>query len=100
MNFKSQNPIDASQSERFKLYKSGKLWLVAGLTFFSFLGGSVLNNTNVHADVTTATTTSSSAASTASSASVATSSAASDATTKATSVSSSAATQVTSAGNN
>ena len=42
MNFKSQNPIDASQSERFKLYKSGKLWLVAGLTFFSFLGGSVL----------------------------------------------------------
>ncbi|MCG0630107.1 lysozyme/muramidase, glycoside hydrolase family 25 [Lactiplantibacillus plantarum] len=72
MNFKSQNPIDASQSERFKLYKSGKLWLVAGLTFFSFLGGSVLNNTNVHADVTTATTTSSSAASTASSASVAT----------------------------
>ncbi|KZU95076.1 hypothetical protein Lp19_1618 [Lactiplantibacillus plantarum] len=40
MNFKSQNPIDASQSERFKLYKSGKLWLVAGLTFFSFLGGS------------------------------------------------------------
>lgn len=97
MNFKSQNPIDASQSERFKLYKSGKLWLVAGLTFFSFLGGSVLNNTNVHADVTTATTTSSSAASTASSASVATSSAASDATTKATSVSSSAATQVTSA---
>ncbi|QSW66441.1 SH3 domain-containing protein [Lactiplantibacillus plantarum] len=97
MNFKSQNPIDASQSERFKLYKSGKLWLVAGLTFFSFLGGSVLNNTNVHADATTATTTSSSAASTASSASVATSSAASDATTKATSVSSSAATQVTSA---
>ncbi|QLQ49663.1 SH3 domain-containing protein [Lactiplantibacillus plantarum] len=97
MNFKSQNPIDASQSERFKLYKSGKLWLVAGLTFFSFLGGSVLNNTNVHADVTTATTTSSSAASTASSASVATSSAASDATTKATSVSSSATTQVTSA---
>ncbi|WP_436645813.1 SH3 domain-containing protein [Lactiplantibacillus plantarum] len=97
MNFKSQNPIDASQSERFKLYKSGKLWLVAGLTFFSFLGGSVLNNTNVHADVTTAMTTSSSAASTASSASVATSSAASDATTKATSVSSSAATQVTSA---
>ncbi len=51
----------------------------------------------MHADVTTATTTSSSAASTASSASVATSSAASDATTKATSVSSSAATQVTSA---
>ena len=97
MNFKSQNPIDASQSERFKLYKSGKLWLVAGLTFFSFLGGSVLNNTNVHADATTATTTSSSSASTASSASVATSSAASDATTKATSVSSSAATQVTSA---
>ena len=97
MNFKSQNPIDASQSERFKLYKSGKLWLVAGLTFFSFLGGSVLNNTNVHADATNATTTSSSAASTASSASVATSSAASDATTKATSVSSSAATQVTSA---
>ncbi|MDV0430455.1 SH3 domain-containing protein [Lactiplantibacillus sp. DA1] len=97
MNFKSQNPIDASQSERFKLYKSGKLWLVAGLTFFSFLGGSVLNNTNVHADATTATTTSSSAASTASSASVATSSAASDATTKSTSVSSSAATQVTSA---
>ncbi|WP_421430406.1 SH3 domain-containing protein [Lactiplantibacillus plantarum] len=97
MNFKSQNPIDASQSERFKLHKSGKLWLVAGLTFFSFLGGSVLNNTNVHADATTATTTSSSSASTASSASVATSSAASDATTKATSVSSSAATQVTSA---
>ena len=97
MNFKSQNPIDTSQSERFKLYKSGKLWLVAGLTFFSFLGGSVLNNTNVHADATNATTTSSSAASTASSASVATSSAASDATTKATSVSSSAATQVTSA---
>ncbi|XXO39863.1 KxYKxGKxW signal peptide domain-containing protein [Lactiplantibacillus plantarum] len=28
MNFKSQNPIDASQSERFKLYKSGKLWLL------------------------------------------------------------------------
>ncbi|WP_432225635.1 KxYKxGKxW signal peptide domain-containing protein [Lactiplantibacillus argentoratensis] len=25
MNFKSQDPIDASQSERFKLYKSGKL---------------------------------------------------------------------------
>ncbi|MCT4456149.1 glycoside hydrolase family 25 [Lactiplantibacillus paraplantarum] len=97
MNYKSQNPIDASQSERFKLYKSGKLWLVAGLTFFSFLGGSVLNNTNVHADVTAATTTSSSAASTATSASVATSSAASAATTKATSVSSSATTQVTSA---
>nr|WP_237761760.1 SH3 domain-containing protein [Lactiplantibacillus plantarum] len=51
----------------------------------------------MHADATTATTTSSSSASTASSASVATSSAASDATTKATSVSSSAATQVTSA---
>ncbi|USJ85798.1 KxYKxGKxW signal peptide domain-containing protein [Lactiplantibacillus pentosus] len=30
MNFKSQNPIDVSQSQRFKLYKSGKLWLVAG----------------------------------------------------------------------
>ncbi|WEE35561.1 SH3 domain-containing protein [Lactiplantibacillus paraplantarum] len=95
MNFKSQNPIDVSQSERFKLYKSGKLWLVAGLTFFSFLGGSVLSNTNVHADTTTVATATSSAASTSSQ--VATSTATSDATTKATAVAASATTQVTSA---
>lgn len=91
MNYKSQNPIDASQSERFKLYKSGKLWLVAGLTFFSFLGGSVLNNTNVHADVTAATTQVTSAATTKTISQAATASS-STATSQSTSAASSAAT--------
>lgn len=92
MNFKSQNPIDVSQSQRFKLYKSGKLWLVAGLTFFSFLGGSVVSSTNVHADATPVanakTTSDSSSAATSTASSAATSTAASDATTKATNASS------------
>ncbi|MFC6295573.1 SH3 domain-containing protein [Lactiplantibacillus daoliensis] len=52
MNFKSGNKLEIDQSERFKLYKSGKLWLVAGLTFFSFLGGTIISNSTVHADVT------------------------------------------------
>lgn len=101
MNFKSQNPIDVSQSQRFKLYKSGKLWLVAGLTFFSFLGGSVVSSTNVHADVTPVanakTTSDSSSAATSTASSAATSAAASDATTKATNASSTTTTQATSA---
>lgn len=101
MNFKSQNPIDVSQSQRFKLYKSGKLWLVAGLTFFSFLGGSVVSSTNVHADATPVanakTTSDSSSAATSTASSAATSAAASDATTKATNASSTTTTQATSA---
>ncbi len=101
MNFKSQNPIDVSQSQRFKLYKSGKLWLVAGLTFFSFLGGSVVSSTNVHADATLVanakTTSDSSSAATSTASSAATSAAASDATTKATNASSTTTTQATSA---
>ncbi len=101
MNFKSQNPIDVSQSQRFKLYKSGKLWLVAGLTFFSFLGGSVVSSTNVHADATPVanakTTSDSSSSATSTASSTATSAAASDATTKATNASSTTTTQATSA---
>jgi protein tyrosine phosphatase (PTP) superfamily phosphohydrolase (DUF442 family) len=97
MNFKSQNPIDVSQSQRFKLYKSGKLWLVAGLTFFSFLGGSVVSSTNVHADATPVANAKTTSDSSSAASSAATSAAASDATTKATNASSTTTTQATSA---
>ncbi|MDV2575568.1 KxYKxGKxW signal peptide domain-containing protein [Lactiplantibacillus plantarum] len=37
MNFKTHNHINAKTTKRFKLYKSGKLWLVAGVTFVHLL---------------------------------------------------------------
>jgi len=70
MNFKSRKQLNFDESERFKLYKSGKLWLVTGLTFFSFLGGALISNPTIHADVTaTVKTTSSESSSSATSSS-------------------------------
>lgn len=62
MAFKSRNTLNLEKTERFKLYKSGKLWLVTGLSFFSILGGTLVTNSAVHAD-TIATTTSSTSSS-------------------------------------
>ncbi|XRC41477.1 KxYKxGKxW signal peptide domain-containing protein [Lactiplantibacillus plantarum] len=50
MNFKTHNLINAKQLKRFKLYKPGKLWLIAGVTFCSFVGSATINDTNAHAD--------------------------------------------------
>lgn len=98
MRFNSHNQFNYDQSERFKLYKSGKLWLVAGVTFFSFLGGSILSNPSVHADVTpSAQVASSSSSATSASAKPATSAATSTASaTSATSASTSSATSTAS----
>jgi len=70
MAFKSRNELNFEQSKRFKLYKSGKLWLVTGLSFVSILGGTLLNNNSVaHADTVESPNNSTSSAATSSSAS-------------------------------
>ncbi|WP_178138438.1 KxYKxGKxW signal peptide domain-containing protein [Lactiplantibacillus plantarum] len=53
MNFKTHNHINAKTTKRFKLYKSGKLWLVAGVTFCSFVGSAIINDQIAHADTVT-----------------------------------------------
>ncbi|MFC6295572.1 SH3 domain-containing protein [Lactiplantibacillus daoliensis] len=70
MAFKSRNELNFEQSKRFKLYKSGKLWLVTGLSFVSILGGTLLNSNSVaHADTVETPNNSTSSAATSSSAS-------------------------------
>lgn len=54
MNFHSQGPINLNKTEHFKLYKSGKLWLVAGLTAFSIMGGALVSQPAVQADTVVA----------------------------------------------
>ncbi|MHA3852442.1 GH25 family lysozyme (plasmid) [Lactiplantibacillus plantarum] len=45
--------IDVRPKKRFKLYKSGKLWLVAGVVVGSLLGGVGFTTKQVHADSVT-----------------------------------------------
>ena len=53
MNFKTHNLINAKTIKRFKLYKPGKLWLIAGVTFCSFVGSAIINDQIAHADTVT-----------------------------------------------
>lgn len=50
MNY-SQLP-GTETKERFKLYKAGKLWLVAGTAFLSMTGAALMGNVQAHADTT------------------------------------------------
>ncbi|QAR77662.1 muramidase (plasmid) [Lactiplantibacillus plantarum] len=63
MRFKKSRLIEVKQAKRFKLYKARKLWLVAGVTACSILGGAALTIQQVHADNLTAVVASKSASS-------------------------------------
>ena len=63
MRFKKSRLIEVKQAKRFKLCKARKLWLVAGVTACSILGGAALTIQQVHADNLTAVVASKSASS-------------------------------------
>ncbi|WP_251913483.1 GH25 family lysozyme, partial [Lactiplantibacillus plantarum] len=50
MKLRKNKSENTEKITRFKLYKSGKLWIVAGITACSILGGSFMQSTAVHAD--------------------------------------------------
>jgi LPXTG-motif cell wall-anchored protein len=49
--------MDMQNKTHFKMYKSGKLWLFAGVTAASVVGGTVLTGTHASADTTDSATT-------------------------------------------
>ncbi|WP_178378343.1 glycoside hydrolase family 70 protein [Loigolactobacillus backii] len=53
MNLRTNNPLNSERAVHYKLYKSGKLWLVAGVTFCSFVGNAIINDQIAHADTVT-----------------------------------------------
>lgn len=53
MNLRTNNPLNSERAVHYKLYKSGKLWLVAGVTFCSFVGSAIINDQIAHADTVT-----------------------------------------------
>ena len=50
MHLRKNKSLNTEKATRFKLYKSSKLWIVAGITACSILGGSFMQSTAVHAD--------------------------------------------------
>jgi dextransucrase len=53
MDLRTDNPLNFKRAVHYKLYKSGKLWLVAGVTFCSFVGSAIINDQIAHADTVT-----------------------------------------------
>ena len=53
MDLETDNPLNSERTVHYKLYKSGKLWLVAGVTFCSFVGSAIINDQIAHADTVT-----------------------------------------------
>ncbi|WP_243875735.1 KxYKxGKxW signal peptide domain-containing protein [Lactiplantibacillus plantarum] len=53
MDLETDNPLNSERAVHYKLYKSGKLWLVAGVTFCSFVGSAIINDQIAHADTVT-----------------------------------------------
>ena len=49
------NSITGDRKERFKMYKAGKTWLIAGTTFLSLFTFTAMNSSIAHADTTQAT---------------------------------------------
>ena len=53
MDLRTDNPFNSERAVHYKMYKSGKLWLVAGVTFCSFVGSAIINDQIAHADTVT-----------------------------------------------
>ncbi|MHC3413463.1 glycoside hydrolase family 70 protein [Pediococcus pentosaceus] len=50
MHLRTDNPLNSERAVHYKLYKSGKLWIVMGLSVISFIGSTALTTTFAHAD--------------------------------------------------
>ena len=50
MNLRTNNPLNSERAVHYKLYKSGKLWIVMGLSVISFIGSTAFTTTFAHAD--------------------------------------------------
>ncbi|MGY5263832.1 glycoside hydrolase family 70 protein [Lactiplantibacillus plantarum] len=50
MDLRTDNPLNSERAVHYKLYKSGKLWIVMGLSVISFIGSTSLTTTFAHAD--------------------------------------------------
>ncbi len=50
MDLRTDNPLNSERAVHYKLYKSGKLWIVMGLSVISFIGSTALTTTFAHAD--------------------------------------------------
>lgn len=50
MNLRTNNPLSSERAVHYKLYKSGKIWIVMGLSVISFISSTAFTTTFAHAD--------------------------------------------------